>query len=121
MRNIAARILFFIAVGLLFSHQFIAHHHEDSGITSNHHDDDNDADHHQNHFPAHEIAHIFSFDNAETGFVKTPVQGIYFDPPAEFIFQKSVQFRSKEYVEIRPPSPGHHKYFSLRGPPSFLS
>jgi len=120
VRIFFAKILLCVAVGLLFSHQFIAHHHyEDAEMTSNHHDDNHDADHHQNHLPPHHIAHIFSFDNAGTVIVKAPVQEIYFDLPAEFLFQRTAQLKSrKEYVEIRPPVSRYHKYFSLRAPPT---
>jgi hypothetical protein len=122
VRILLIKILLCIASGLLFGHQFIAHyHHEEAEITSTHHDDENEGDDHQNQFPVHQVAHIFSFDKAGTGAVKAPVREIYFDPIGGFIFPKTVQFENKkEYVEIRPPVSGYYKYFSLRGPPSFL-
>jgi hypothetical protein len=118
VRTVFAKILFCLAVGLLFSHQFIGHHHhEEAEITSNHQDRD-DADHQQDHFPAHQIAHIFSFDNTG-GIAKATILQFYFERVEEFIFRRTVQFKSKkEYVEIRPPVSGYYKYFSLRAPPS---
>jgi hypothetical protein len=119
VRATLARILFSVAVGLLFGHQFIAHHHEDSEITSKQHDDNDDANHHQDHFPAHYIAHVFSFDNAQVNTVQTQAHDISFNLISELILPLQVQLViQKEYIEIRPPLIRHYKYFSLRAPPT---
>jgi len=118
VRTFLAKILIVIAVGLLFSHQAIAHHHLDSEITSNHHDDDHDVDHH-GQFPGHYIAHIFSFDNGQIGIDKKPVYDIPFDLLAALVIPRlpaGLKIRV-EYLEIRPPLIKWFKYFSLRAPP----
>ena len=114
-----ARILICIAAGVLFSHQIITHHHqEDFHEAFHHHDDDHDDADHHDHFPQHQVAHIFSLERGATSLIKSPVVDLFFHPQTEVIlFQPQQITPIKEYVQVRPPLLHFRKYFSLRAPP----
>lgn len=119
VRILIARILFCFAVGPLFIHQSIAHHHhEDPEIILQHQDDDHHSDGHTDHFPQHQVDHIFSFENSYPNSLKTIIQEVSLDLISEFSISLPVQFRIwAEHPETGPPPSEWYRYFSLRAPP----
>ena len=121
VRILFAKILLSLAVGLLFSHQFIAHHHhEDAEITSGYHYENEDADHHHDYFPSHNISHLFTFAASKAIVsVKVLAQDAELTPVAGFTLSRiTVLKKKREYIEVRPPLIKYYKYLSLRAPPS---
>ena len=118
MKRLLAKILLCIAVGPLLGHQLVSHsHNDDLEVLANH--DDHDADHHQDHFPYHNIAHIYSFDQDASVVQNAKVFQIDIDAFFEFVrFHLDELNKPREYFIGRPPLIGYDKYFSLRAPPS---
>ena len=103
MRNLLAKILFFVSTVLLYYHQSVAHHHQDFEIASEHHSDWNTG-HDEDHLPPHHIAHVFSADQVKISVTKVFSSDLFFAHQYDIsLFNKEQVLTKKEYVEIRPP------------------
>ena len=112
-----AKIVFIIAVGLLFSHQFIPHHHHEEISASQHpHDDDGDSQ----GLPGHSIDHVFSINKTATDAVKIfPPDNSLLAIYSSLIFCPEIFGPAKyHFIEIRPPDCDYYLPVSLRGPPA---
>lgn len=118
VRNILAKILFFVSTVLLYYHQSVAHHHQDFEIASEHHNDFNTG-HDEDHLPPHHIAHVFSSDQVKITVTKVFSPDLFYAHQYDIsLLNHELVLTKKEYVEIRPPLlKGQSHYFSLRGPP----
>lgn len=113
-----AKILLVIGVGLLFTHQFIAHHHHDEITASSQQHSDQDSD---RGLPAHSIDHTFS----TTHQAATDIAKIF---PQEIVLYSWLSFRHLQpetpstqgyhVIDIRPPVSGYFSSTLRRGPPA---
>ncbi len=119
VRLFLAKIFLCLAVGILSSHQFIAHHHhEDLEVVSDCQYEQDHADGHHGDFPSHYIAHFFSLDKPGISIKALSRESYFISYFTESLQIPHVFKKKREYIEIRPPLIHCYKYFSLRGPPS---
>lgn len=113
-----AKIVFVLSVGLLFTHQLIAHFHHDEISSAFHHQHSDGNDEHG--LPAHSIDHVFSINTTSTDVLK-----IFYDESPllssfiSLILSPGIYSPTKYHnIDIRPPVFDYYSSISLRGPPA---
>lgn len=118
MKKRLAKIVFTLVVGLLFTHQLIAHNHHDEISASSQHQHSDEGDEHG--LPAHSIDHVFSINTTSPDVLK-----IFYDESSllsyfiNLILNPEIHSPKKYHVvDISPPFFDYNFSISLRGPPA---
>lgn len=118
MKKLLAKTLIILAVGLLFTHQSIAHHHHDEIEATSHHESDHDND--DQGLPSHSVDHIFSVSKPPTDLAKVlNCECILVYWLASGLSKAETIPSTKYYsADLGPPAANYFSSISHRGPPS---